>query len=214
MLKNKTKEEILSLFKNIDCRIVNYAKNDIIALEDSPCNKIGVVLNGTIDIKKILSPNKVVHISSFTTGNLFGEVIAFSSINIYPSTVISSTESEVLFLEKDNFIQFCTNNPEFLKLFLHDLTDKVVTLNKSITSLSFSTIRQKICNFLVQESNNYDSSLIMLKVTKEKLAESLGIPRPSLSRELINMKNEGLINYSRNIIKILDKEKLEKILSE
>ncbi|MGL5693867.1 MAG: Crp/Fnr family transcriptional regulator, partial [Peptostreptococcaceae bacterium] len=189
-------------------------KNDIIALEGSPCAKIGVILSGTIDIQKVLSTSKVIHISSFTRGDLFGEIIAFSSINAYPATVISSTESDVLFLEKDEFIHFCTSNPEFLKLFLNDLTNKVLTLNKSITGLSFSSIRQKICNFLIEESNTYESCLIRLKITKEKLAESLGIPRPSLSRELINMKNEGLIDYSRNIIKILDKEKLEKTLSE
>ena len=43
-------------------------------------------------------------------------------------------------------------------------------------------------------------------MTKEKIAE-FRITRPSLSRELINMKNEGLIDYSRNHIKILDLEK-------
>lgn len=49
-------------------------------------------------------------------------------------------------------------------------------------------------------------------MTKEKIAESLGITRPSLSRELINMKDEGLIDYSRNYIKILDLEEIEDIL--
>ena len=53
---------------------------------------------------------------------------------------------------------------------------------------------------------------IKLKMTKEKIAESLGITRPSLSRELINMKDEGLIDYSRNYINILDLEEIEDIL--
>ena len=51
-------------------------------------------------------------------------------------------------------------------------------------------------------------------MTKEKLAESLGITRPSLSRELINMKHLGLIDYSRNHIKILNLEEIENILTE
>ena len=59
---------------------------------------------------------------------------------------------------------------------------------------------------------NIISDNIKLKMTKEKIAESLGITRPSLSRELINMKNEGLIDYSRNHIKILDLEEIENAL--
>ena len=51
-------------------------------------------------------------------------------------------------------------------------------------------------------------------MTKQKLSEYLGVPRPSLSRELINMKDLGLIDYTRDIIKILDKEALESILMD
>ena len=50
-------------------------------------------------------------------------------------------------------------------------------------------------------------------MTKQKLSEILGIPRPSLSRELINMKDLGIIDYSRDFIKILDKEELENLLN-
>ena len=51
-------------------------------------------------------------------------------------------------------------------------------------------------------------------MTKQKLAETLGIPRPSLSRELINMKDIGIIDYYKDTIKILDLDSLFKILSE
>ena len=40
----------------------------------------------------------------------------------------------------------------------------------------------------------------------------LGVPRPSLSRELINMKDHGLIDYTKDIIKIVDKNAIENIL--
>ena len=46
------------------------------------------------------------------------------------------------------------------------------------------------------------------------IAESLGVTRPSLSRELINMKEIGLIDYSRSYIEILNLEEIENILFE
>ena len=50
--------------------------------------------------------------------------------------------------------------------------------------------------------------------TKTKLAENLGVPRPSLSREFINMKNDNLIDYTNDYVKLLDIQKLRNILIE
>ena len=195
MFKDKDRKEILELFKGYNYQLINFNKNDIIALEYEPCNKIGLIISGTIDIKRM-------------------EVIAFSDINVYPATVISTTSSEILFINKADFIKFCTDNTNFLNSFLNDLTNKIITLNKSITTLSLTSIRQKISNFLLNEYKSQGSVFIKLDMTKQKLSEILGIPRPSLSRELINMKDLGIIDYSRDFIKILNKEELENLLTQ
>lgn len=213
MFKDKNEEYLLNLFKDANYIIKNYSKNDIIALEGDTCTSIGLILEGNIDIKRMLG-TKIIHVSSFSKGHIFGEVIAFSDINLYPATVISSTPSKIMFISKDNFIKFCTSHRDFLEMFLNDLSNKIFVLNKSITNLTFNNIRQKICNFLITEYKLQNNEIIKLKMTKEKIAESLGITRPSLSRELINMKDMGLIDYSRSYIKILDLEEIENILTE
>lgn len=211
MFRNKSEEYILELFSDTDYIIKNYSKNDIIAMEGDTCTSVGLILEGSVDIKRTLG-SKVIHVSSFNKGNIFGEVIAFSDINLYPATVISSSPSKIMFINKINFIHFCTSHEDFLEMFLNDLTNKIFVLNKSITNLTFSSIRQKICNFLISEYKLQNTKNIKLNMTKEKLAESLGITRPSLSRELINMKETGIIDYSRTHINILDLEEIENIL--
>lgn len=52
----------------------------------------------------------------------------------------------------------------------------------------------------------------MLKNTKEEIAALLAIPRPSLSRELINLRNLGYIKFDRKKITVLDIESLEEEL--
>lgn len=44
------------------------------------------------------------------------------------------------------------------------------------------------------------------------MAELLNIPRPSLSRELIKMKEDGIIDYHKNKLKIIDIDLLEECL--
>ena len=213
MFSKKSKEDILNLFSETNYSIKKYSKNNIIAIEGDTCTSIGLVLEGNVDIKRMLG-SKVIHLSSFSNGNVFGEVIAFSDINIYPATVIASSASEIMFIAKDDFIKFCTHNEEFLGMFLNTLTNKIFLLNKSITNLTFTNIRQKICHFLISEYKVQNSKNIKLNMTKEKLAESLGTTRPSLSRELINMKELGLIDYSRSHILILDLEEIKNLLVE
>jgi len=206
-------EEILNFFKDIDYTIKTFSAKEIIALEGDECKYIGVILDGTLDIKRMLS-NKVVKITSVGPGHLFGEVIVFSDVNKYPATVISSSKSEILFISKENFIKFCYTHADFLEMFLKDLSNKILILNKSIERLSYNSIRQKISNYILDEYQKQGSRFINISMTKQKLAETLGVPRPSLSRELINMKELNIIDYSKDTIKILNLEALFKILDE
>ena len=211
MFSKKSKEAILEIFRDTNYTLKKYSKNDIIAIEGDTCTSIGLVLEGNVDIKRMLG-SKVVHLSSFSKGGVFGEIIAFSDVNLYPASVIASSLSQIMFIDKKDFIKFCTHNEEFLGMFLNTLTNKIFLLNNSITNLTFNSIRQKICNFLISEYKIQKNKNIKLNITKEKLSEILGVTRPSLSRELINMKDDGLIDYNRSHIIILDLESIENIL--
>lgn len=206
-------EEILNLFKDIDYKIKTFSTKEIIALEGDKCKYIGIILTGTVDIKRMLS-NKVVKVTSIGPGHLFGEVIAFSDVNKYPATIISSSKSKILFISKENFIKFSYTHTDFLEMFFRDLSNKILILNKSIERLSYTSIRQKIANYILDEYQNQGSKFININTTKQKLAETLGVPRPSLSRELINMKELNIIDYSKDTIKIIDLDALFKILNE
>ena len=214
MFKNLTKKEILNLFKDSKYKIKKYNKEDIIALEGHPCNSIGLILEGGVDIKRFLPGDKIILMSSFSKGNLFGEVITFSDINIYPATVISNSKTEVMFIDKYDFIDFCSNHKNILISFLNDISNKIVELNKTVKNISFVSIRQKIVSFLLDQYNLQNSNFIKMPKTKTKLAEMLGVPRPSLSREFINMKNDNLIDYTNDYVKLLDIKKLKDIITE
>ena len=50
---------------------------------------------------------------------------------------------------------------------------------------------------------------IKLAMNREELADYLGTTRPSLSRELMKMQQEQLIETDKNMIKIVDRAALE-----
>ena len=55
------------------------------------------------------------------------------------------------------------------------------------------------------------NNMIQVSMTREQLADFLGVTRPSLCRELMKMQKDGLITVSRRVIRILDKDALEQL---
>jgi Mn-dependent DtxR family transcriptional regulator len=54
---------------------------------------------------------------------------------------------------------------------------------------------------LNSETKKLKTNIIPI-LSKEDLAMKLNIPRPSLSRELIKLKEQGIIDYNKNYIEL------------
>lgn len=72
----------------------------------------------------------------------------------------------------------------------------------------------KVIHFILDERKKQKKTHLQLGFSRDELAASLGIPRPSLSRELVALKSAGLIDFNRREIEILDEDALEDVLSE
>ena len=116
------------------------------------------------------------------------------------------------YLNKEEIIKLFSLNDIILENFLMLLSDKVIVLNNKIKSISLKNIKQKVADYILQEYKSQKQLIVNLKMNKEEIANFIGIPRPSLSRELIKLRKEKIIDFDRNNITILDIEKLEEIL--
>lgn len=186
-----------------------YSKGQIIANEGEVCDSLGLVIEGCIEIQRIYSSGKYIVLKRFEPGEAFGEAIIFSNKNKYPATIISVSDSVVLFAMKEDIIKLCIKDEIILKNFMTLLSDKIFTLNKKIKTISFKSIRHKIINFIFEQIKEQKSNNIKLKMNKEQIASFLGIPRPSFSRELMKLRDDGLIEFDRKTIKVLNIESLE-----
>lgn len=207
-------EIIQNLLNSIIYTIVDYNTNDIIAIEGDDCARLAIILSGSVEIHKPFPSGKVVTISHFKSGNVFGEAILFSGKHIYPANVISSSKSKVMYIDKSQIIKLITLNDIVLNNFLSVLSNRILMLNNRLTNLSLDTVRKKIANTILMEYAEQKQNLISLPFCRRKMAEMLNIPRPSLSRELAKMKVDGIINYRKNLIEILDMDLLEASLLE
>jgi CRP/FNR family transcriptional regulator, dissimilatory nitrate respiration regulator len=209
---NLNNEEIEKLISNIGYLVKTYKKGEIIANEEDDCNSLGFVLDGTIEIQRIYLSGKQITLKRLSNGDVFGEALIFSKKSKYPLTVISLSESKILYISKSDILKLCTMDEKVLGNFMSALSNKIFILNSKIKSIAFKSIKHKVINYILEQAKNQKSKVITLKESKEEIASSLGIPRPSLSRELMNLRDLNYIEFNRNIIKILNTEELEEEL--
>lgn len=207
-----SEDELYKMLTNINYKIVLFDKDETIALEEAPLSSIAIVLEGNVEVQKNYPSGKTVTINKIKQGGIFGEVIIFSNMKSYPSTIISTDKSKILFIEKTDIINLCSSNTIFLNKFMGLLSNKILMLNKKLKNLSYGTIREKIASFLLDEYKKQKNLTINIKFSRQELADQFGTTRPSLSRELINMRDDNLIEFTRNTITIINLDNLENCL--
>jgi CRP-like cAMP-binding protein len=190
----------------------NYQREQVVAFEDDPCSALGIVAGGSIHIQRIFPSGKLVTLETFNAGDSFGEALVFSDLGRYPATLVAKEDSQVLYVPREDIIQLCARYPVFLSSFMRTLSERILLLNGKIKSLSYTTVRQKVAHFLLEEFRRQQTARLTLASARHELADFLGIPRPSLSRELIAMKNEGWIDFDRKMVTIHNPQALEQAL--
>lgn len=186
-----------------------YGKGEIIAHEEDYCNTVGLILEGAIELQRIYPSGKYIVLNKLKVGDVFGEAIIFSKKNTYPATVVALNQCSILYIDKVDMLELFSRERKILENFLELLSNKVLMLNSKIKNISFKNVRHRVINYILEAMKLQQSSVVKLTENKESIAASLGIPRPSLSRELINLRDMGYIDFDRNNIKILDLEALE-----
>ncbi|MDR3576708.1 MAG: Crp/Fnr family transcriptional regulator [Anaerolineaceae bacterium] len=205
--------EIKSLVADLQISRHVYDRDEFIAFEEDECPSLGIIAQGSIHVQRIYPSGKSITIDTLQAGSSFGEALIFADDGRYPATLIANEETTVYYLSKDDVIHLCAQSPRFLNSFLKMLSNRVLMLNKKIKGLSFNTVRQKVANYILEEYIHQKSLTLKMIYARHELADALGIPRPSLSRELISLKTAYLIDFNRTEIRILDLEQLEKCLA-
>ncbi len=214
LFQSMTVHQITDLLNQTSAGVISYPKETIIALEGDPCDHLSIVLTGQVIIKKIYGSGKSVTVAIMNPGDTFGEVMVYADQQQLPSSIMALSNVKLLQIPRNDILTLCRLDPLLLENFLRMLSNKVWLLNEKLKLLSYGSIRQKITGTLLALYKKQGSNNLVMDYSRQELADQLGIPRPSLSREMAGMKAEGLIDYWKNHVRILELEKLEDIMLE
>ncbi|NLL78023.1 MAG: Crp/Fnr family transcriptional regulator [Clostridiales bacterium] len=215
LFANMTDEDIEKCLACSRSEIISYEKDQIIfSQHDKPC-KLHILLEGSVAIcNDSVSGKRNIIATINRTGELFGEVFLFLGKGEYDHYAQTAESAVVLQMPKEFLYHTCGENCDYHTMLISNLisilAQKAYYLNRKLQIMSGATLRQKIARMLLQHS--LGDGDVTLSMNREEMADFLNVARPSLSRELMKMQEEGLLLIHKKKIKITDKEQIQDIL--
>ena len=146
-------------------------------------------------------------------GDVFGEMFLFADAKKYWYDAIAQGSVRLLEIPWDFFYCFCSNACDHHRLITKNMleiqSEKNFSMTRKLHLLSGTTLKERIALWLLEQAAQGD--IVHLTMNREALADYLGTTRPSLSRELMKMQQDGLITVEKNVIKLSDSRALEEL---
>lgn len=200
------REDLVSFLICLNPKIQEYAKNEIIALEGREFGGIGCVLSGEVAVSKENAAGDRIVMSVLRSGSLFGEMAAWSARPLWPATVQAREDSAVMFIPAEKISSPCPKACRFhagiIQNMLKILSEKALALNRKVEYLAIKSMRGKLCAYFLEQQRQTGRQTFTMPLNRNALADYLGVSRPSMSREMGRMRDEGLIDFHLAAVKI------------
>ncbi|HTZ48655.1 MAG TPA: Crp/Fnr family transcriptional regulator [Verrucomicrobiae bacterium] len=191
-----------------------YGRGEILFHEGDPCRGLFVVARGKVRIFKVSASGREQVLSIESPGASFAELPVFDGGN-YPASAAAFDDSEVLFISRKDFQDFCREHPEVALKVIAVVGGRLRRLVGIIEELSFSTVRQRLITLilrLAQASPARSSAGVQVELSKSQqdLAAELGTVRELISRNLGRLQAEGYLTVDGRSIIVKDLEGLKR----
>ena len=228
LFSNFSDDEVNAVFDIVKARIVKYARGAIVMQVGAKSDEVGVVLQG--NLIKYITKKSGARLSEGTLseGGIFCDHEAYAGVPMRYS-VATVNDVQVLFIKKDSIVDLTGTGDAAHKKLINNLVgymaSEVLRMKADTSYLIIKSMRLKLAKLILEkyeimQANAQDGDKtatpmeVDLGMDRNGMAEYLNVSRPSMSREMIRMRDEGIIDFWKGKIKIISLEKLQEIVAK
>jgi CRP-like cAMP-binding protein len=167
--------------------------------------------NGMFSLLAVMRDGKAIETATVGREGVIG---AMSGLGLYTSLVrvVVQLPLATTKIASSQFRKVIAASEPIRDLCIH--YNEVLLTQARITAAcnALHPVEARFCRWLLQSADRAGGDIITL--TQELLAEMLGVRRTSVTEVAGKMQNEGVITYSRGVIKIVDRAGLERLSCE
>jgi CRP/FNR family cyclic AMP-dependent transcriptional regulator len=193
-----------------------FSAGELLFSEGEPCKGLHIIARGKIRIFKTSLSGREQVLAVNTEGESVAELPVFDG-GPYPASAMAITDTEIVFISRRDFHAHCLEHPEVSLKVLSVVGARLRRLVGIIEELSFTTIRQRLISSLVKlaEAAGHQTERgieFQLPGSHQELANQLGTVRELISRNLMRLQAEGLLEVDARQIVVKDMKGLTGLL--
>lgn len=204
--------------KEITDKIVSrtYKKGEMIFFEGDISDKLYVINNGKVKVFKYTKEGKEQILYIVSSGDFLGDLSLLKKSE-FKFNAEALEDVNICQLTKDDFDNVVKENPEISLKILEVLYERIFKLENLVQSLSTKDIEARISGLLlglIKDFGEPEGDIVRLELplSREDMANYIGVTRETISRKLNSMQEEGIISLLGNKTIILnDMQYLEEL---
>jgi CRP/FNR family transcriptional regulator len=193
-----------------------FSTSELLFSEGEPCNGLHIIARGKVRLFKTSVNGREQVLSVNVSGESVAEIPVFDG-GPYPASAVALEETEIVFISRRDFNAYCLEHPEVPLKVLTVVGARLRNLVGIIEELSFTTIRQRLISTLLKLAQSEGRKTargieFQLPASHQELANQLGTVRELISRNLMRLQAEGLLDVDARQIVVKDVEGLSALL--
>ena len=194
--------EIEAMLTCLSAEERTYGKDAYIYRAGDVTGRLGVVMEGAVNIIKddVWGNRKI--IENIGGGQIFGETYACLKGEPLMVDVQASERSRILFMDVNRILTTCSSSCDFhnrlIRSLMYVLAGKNLMLTKKMDIITPKSLRERVMVYLSQESVKQGCRTVTVPFNRLQMADYLSVDRSALSAELSRMQRDGVISYEKN----------------
>lgn len=200
------KKEYQQIFPHLT--LVPLDLGQVIYGADEPIRYVYFPNSGVVSILNTLEKRMSIEVSTVGNEGVLG-ITVFLGVDMAPHQAVVQVPGEAWRMKANTFKKVVKENSSFQAL-LHRYTYMLLTqMSLSIACNRFHNVEKRFARWLLAIHDRVQTDEFLL--TQKYISRMLGAHRPHVTTAAASLQKAGLIRYSRGMIRILNRDGLEKI---
>lgn len=192
----------------------HFSRGEIIFHEGNQASGIYCILSGRVKLYKTGVDGRQQIVRLAGPGDLLGYRAIFAE-EPYHATAEAVEEASICCIEKKAFVKILAEYPELAVEIMKKLARELRLAEELATSIAQKSVRERMAELLLIMKKAYgrptkNGTFLDLKLSREEMAEMIGVTQETAIRLLSEFKKDGFIEVHDREITILNPEALAK----
>lgn len=211
LLAELTPDEIARIRPEL--RFKHFNKREVVLHKGGSGDALLFLLSGQLQVVDITEDGRAIGLRMLAPGDFFGE-IALINDSTRSASVVATSDVLVAFLPAATALHLFSHSPSVARQMLRHLAQKIQSDSEFRAVLSINNTARRIYTYLslLQRPDGNGHAVIDNLPTHQDIANMINTSRETVTRALLSLVQQGIVQKESNRLVILDPAALQKLV--